>query len=126
RSRRRAGDAPARGAGMSARVRVKICGITSPDDGMMAARAGADAIGLVFWPKSPRFVSLAAAREIASAVPPFVLRVGVFVDPSRDTLLEAVAAGGLDLLQLHGSEPPEAFGSLPRRGVKAIRVGPGF
>jgi phosphoribosylanthranilate isomerase len=108
------------------RVRVKICGITSPDDGLMAARAGADAVGLVFWPRSPRNVDLAAARAIARALPAFVLRVGVFVDPTAETIAQAVDAAGLDLLQLHGGEPPEAFDGLPRRGVKAIRIGPGF
>lgn len=111
---------------MSGRVRVKICGITCPEDGVMAARAGADAIGLVFWPKSPRHVELAAAREIASAVPPLVVRVGVFVDPSAEVIAQAVEAGGLDVLQLHGSESPESLVGLPRRAVKAIRVGPGF
>jgi phosphoribosylanthranilate isomerase len=107
-------------------VRVKICGITTPDDGVMAARAGADAIGLVFFPKSPRYVEPAAARAIHAAVPPFVLRVGVFVDPTAAAIAEAVAAGGLDVLQLHGSEPPEAFDALPRRAIKAVRVGPAF
>jgi phosphoribosylanthranilate isomerase len=108
------------------RVRVKICGITTPEDGVMAARAGADAIGLVFHPKSPRYVTLEAARAITLAVPPLVLRVGVFVDASVPTMAEAVEAVGLDLVQLHGAEPPEAFDGLPRRGLKAIRVGPGF
>jgi phosphoribosylanthranilate isomerase len=107
-------------------IRIKICGITTPDDGLMAARAGADAIGLVFFPKSPRHVDAPAARAIARAVPPLVLRVGVFVDPTPQTIADAVEAAGLDVIQLHGSEPPEAFGALPRRGLKAIKVGPGF
>ena len=108
------------------RVRVKICGITTPEDGVLAAEAGADAIGLVFWPKSPRHVDFERARAVARALPPFVLRVGVFVDASASFLAAAVDAGGLDLLQLHGAEPPEVFDALPRRGLKAIRVGPGF
>jgi phosphoribosylanthranilate isomerase len=108
------------------RVRVKICGITTPEDGVMAARAGADAIGLVFHPQSPRYVDSATARAIAAAVPPLVLRVGVFVDPTPPVIAEAIEAGGLDLLQLHGSEPPEAFDALPRRAIKAIRVGASF
>jgi phosphoribosylanthranilate isomerase len=107
-------------------VRVKICGITSPEDGIMAARAGADAIGLVFWPRSPRYVDLDKARAIAAAVSPFVLRVGVFVDATTDEIGRAVHAAGLDVVQLHGDEPPEVFDRLPRRGLKALRVGPGF
>ena len=107
-------------------VRVKICGITSPEDGLVAARAGADAIGLVFWPRSPRFVDLEKARAISGALPAFLLRVGVFVDASRDEILRTADAVGLDMVQLHGDEPPEAFDGLPRRALKAVRVGPGF
>jgi phosphoribosylanthranilate isomerase len=107
-------------------VAVKVCGITSVEDALMVAGFGADAIGLVFWPGSPRAVDLATARQISAALPPFVLRVGVFVDPSDAQLVQAVDAAGLDIIQLHGSEPPERFASLPRRGLKAIGVGPGF
>jgi indole-3-glycerol phosphate synthase / phosphoribosylanthranilate isomerase len=108
------------------RVAVKVCGITSVEDGLMAAAAGADAIGLVFWPRSPRAVDLERARAIAAALPPFVLRVGVFVDAAPDEIARAVAAAGLDVLQLHGEEPPESLDGLPRRALKAVRVGPGF
>jgi phosphoribosylanthranilate isomerase len=108
------------------RVRVKICGITTPEDGVMAAQAGADAIGLVFFAKSPRHVSLETARAITLAVPPLVLRVGVFVDAPPQAIAEAVDAGRLDLVQLHGTEAPEVFATLPRRGLKAIRVGQDF
>src|SRR5207244_7451986 len=108
------------------RVVVKICGITSVEDGLVAAQAGADAGGLVFWPGSPRRVDLAAARRIARALPPFVLRVGVFVDARREEMERAVTEVGLDLLQLHGREPPEALADLPRRAVKAVGVGEGF
>lgn len=107
-------------------VRVKICGITTPEDGLIAARAGADAIGLVFWARSPRHVNPGRAREISRALPPFVLRVGVFVDATADEIHQATEAARLDVLQLHGSEPPEVFDDLPRRGVKALRVGPDF
>jgi phosphoribosylanthranilate isomerase len=102
---------------------VKICGITSPEDGRLAAEAGADAVGFVFWPGSPRRVDLATAGRIAAALPPFVLRVGVFVDASRDELVRAAEEVGLDLLQLHGNEPPESVLGLPRRALKALRVG---
>jgi phosphoribosylanthranilate isomerase len=104
-------------------VRVKICGITTPDDGMLAAQAGASAIGLVFWPGSPRFVDRALARRIAEAVPSFVLRVGVFVDQSLDMMTRTADDVGLDVIQLHGNEPPEMVACLPRRALKAIKVG---
>jgi indole-3-glycerol phosphate synthase / phosphoribosylanthranilate isomerase len=107
-------------------VAVKVCGITSVEDGLMAAEAGADAVGLVFWPQSPRAVDLARARAIAAALPPLVLRVGVFVDASAEEIARAVEAAGLDVVQLHGDEPPEAMSGLPRRALKAVRVGAGF
>jgi phosphoribosylanthranilate isomerase len=105
---------------------VKVCGITSPEDAALAADAGADAVGLVFWPGSPRCVDVARARRIASALPAFVLRVGVFVDASRDAQARAAEEAGLDLLQLHGAEAPGDCAGLPRRCLKALRVGAGF
>ena len=108
------------------RVFVKICGITSKGDAALAVEAGADAVGFVFWPKSPRHVAAATAREISAALPPFVVRVGVFVDATRDELLRATEEAGLDLLQLHGEEPPETLSDLPRRVLKVVRVGEGF
>jgi indole-3-glycerol phosphate synthase/phosphoribosylanthranilate isomerase len=108
------------------RALVKVCGITRIEDALMAARAGADAIGLVFWPGSVRAVDPVTARRITRALPPFVLRVGVFVDASRETIEECVTACGLDLVQLHGDEPPELPASLSRRALKALRVGPDF
>ena len=113
----------ARGSG---RVAVKICGITTAEDARMAAAAGADAIGFVFWPKSPRAVDAATARAIAAVLPPFVLRVGVFVDASPEEMRRVADEVGLDMVQLHGQEPPEDVARAPRRAVKAIRVGPGF
>jgi phosphoribosylanthranilate isomerase len=111
---------------MSRRLFVKVCGLTTPEDAACAADAGADAIGLVFWPKSPRAVDLDAARRIAAAVPPAVVRVGVFVDAPADAIAQAVDAVGLDLVQLHGAEPPAILDVLPRRAWKALRVGAGF
>jgi indole-3-glycerol phosphate synthase / phosphoribosylanthranilate isomerase len=108
------------------RVAVKICGITSVEDGLVAAQAGADAVGFVFWSGSPRRVDVAAARRIARALPPFVLRVGVFVDAPRAEMARAVEEVGLDLLQLHGREPPESLADLPRRAIKAVGVGEDF
>ena len=113
-------------ASRGARVAVKICGITSVEDGLLAARSGADAIGLVLWPESPRAVDIETARAIAQALPPFVHRVGVFVNPTRAEVERAVTAIGLDLVQLHGDETPEFCREMPRRVVKAVRVGPGF
>jgi phosphoribosylanthranilate isomerase len=107
-------------------VAVKICGITSVEDGLLAARFGAQAIGLVFWPKSPRFVEIEKARAIAAALPPFVARVGVFVDAPRDLLVRTAESVGLDVLQLHGAETPGEVSGLPRRVLKALRVAPGF
>jgi phosphoribosylanthranilate isomerase len=104
-------------------VRVKVCGITSPEDALLAAEAGASAIGLIFWPNSPRFVDRAMARRIVDALPSFVLRVGVFVDQSLDMLTRTSDDVGLDIIQLHGSERPEMVACLPRRVLKAIRVG---
>lgn len=107
-------------------VAVKICGITSPEDGRLAADAGADAVGFVFWPRSPRYVEPARAREIADALPPFVARVGVFVDELPEELERVAEAVRLDVLQLHGAESPQLLGKLPRRALKAIRVGDDF
>src|SRR6185436_20261486 len=89
------------------RVFVKVCGITSVDDAVAVARAGADAVGFVFWPGSPRRVDPETARRISAALPPFVLRVGVFVDAPREELVRTSEEVGLDVLQLHGQEPPE-------------------
>jgi indole-3-glycerol phosphate synthase/phosphoribosylanthranilate isomerase len=117
---------PGRAARQGSRVAVKICGITSVEDGLLAARSGADAVGLVFWPRSPRAVEVETARRIAAALPPFVLRVGVFVDAEPQDIARIAEAVGLDVLQLHGEEPPEALAALPRRVIKAVRVGEGF
>jgi phosphoribosylanthranilate isomerase len=108
------------------RIFVKVCGITTAEDAVLAAEAGADAVGFVFYPMSPRRVDPARAAEVARELPPFVARVGVFVDAPRDEMARTADAVGLDLLQLHGDEPPEALSDLPRRALKAIRVGTGF
>ncbi len=104
------------------RTRVKICGITRVDDGVAAAFAGADAIGLVFWAGTPRCVALDQARAIVDAVPPFVTVVGLFVDPAPDAVRATLAAVPLDLLQFHGDEAPDFCASFGRPYVKAIAV----
>jgi phosphoribosylanthranilate isomerase len=105
---------------------VKVCGITRPEDAVSAAEAGADAVGFVFHAASPRAVTPARAREIGRELGPSVLRVGVFVDAPADVLARIAGEASLDLLQLHGSEPPEAFASLPCRALKAVKVARGF
>ena len=111
---------------MRRRIFVKVCGLTVPEEAVAVAEAGADAVGLVLWPGSRRAVTLDGATQICRALPAFVTRVGVFVDATRDEIARAVDAVGLDVVQLHGSEPPESVRDMPRRTMKALRVGPGF
>jgi phosphoribosylanthranilate isomerase len=106
-------------------VRSKICGITRIEDALVAAEAGADAIGLVFYAKSPRAVSVQQARAIIAALPPFVTTVGLFVDLGRGELSEILEAVPLDLLQFHGDEAPAACEGFGRPYIKALRVKPG-
>ncbi|SCZ63762.1 phosphoribosylanthranilate isomerase [Thiohalomonas denitrificans] len=108
------------------RTRVKICGITRLDDARVAVEAGADAIGLVFYPRSPRVVTAEQAAAIVATLPPFVTAVGLFVDADRkdiDAVLERVP---LDLLQFHGGETPESCDSFGHRYIKAVRMRPGI
>ena len=107
------------------RTRVKICGITRVEDALAAARAGADAIGFVFWRGTPRFVDHGLARSIAAALPPFVSIVGLFVDPAADEVRSALGAVPLSILQFHGREPAALCRSFGRPYLKAIPVGPG-
>ena len=104
------------------RTRVKICGITRIEDGVAAAHAGADAIGFVFWPGSPRAVAIERARVIAAALPPFVTIVGLFVDPAPEHVRATLAALPLDLLQFHGVEAPEFCRAFGRPYIKAVPV----
>jgi len=108
------------------RTRVKICGITRPEDASAAAAHGADAIGLVFYRPSPRFVSLERARQIASAAPPFVATVAVFVNPAREEVEAVIRECGVTLLQFHGDEPPEFCEGFSRPYIKAARIRPGL
>lgn len=103
-------------------VRSKICGITRVEDALAAAAAGADAIGLVFYAKSPRAVSVEQARQIIAALPPFVTTVGLFVDVERDELRQILAQVPLDLLQFHGNESAEQCEGHGRPYIKALRV----
>lgn len=104
------------------RVRSKICGITRVEDALAAVEAGADAIGLVFYAKSPRAVSIEQAKAIVAALPPFVTSVGLFVDMPRETLQALLREVPLDLLQFHGDESPADCEGFARPYIKALRV----
>ena len=104
------------------RTRVKICGITRPEDGVVAARAGADAIGLVFYSGSPRGVDIARARAVVERLPPFVTVVGLFVNAEERFIRRVLAGVPLDLLQFHGDEPPELCRIYGRPYIKALRM----
>ncbi len=106
-------------------VRSKICGITRIEDALLAAEAGADAIGLVFYAKSPRAVDVPQARAIIAALPPFVTTVGLFVNASRGELNAILEAVPLDLLQFHGDETADDCAGYHRPYIKALRVRPG-
>ena len=104
-------------------VKVKICGITHLDDALAAVEAGADALGFMFLEPSPRNISPAAAAKILRHLPPFVARVGVFVNASADTIRRVVAECGLNTVQLHGDETPEFCRQFaPLKIIKAFRI----
>lgn len=106
-------------------VRVKICGLTNLEDALAAVEAGADLLGFVRYPGSPRYVTLKQAREIISALRQSghgVSTVGVFVDEELGRVREAIAECDLDYVQLHGDEPPAYVRSLGERAIKALRV----
>jgi phosphoribosylanthranilate isomerase len=103
-------------------TRVKICGITRLEDALAAVAAGADALGFVFYPESPRAVSVEQAAEIICQLPPFVSSVGLFVNENRAVIEATVAACGIDLIQLHGDETPEECLFPGRRVIKALRL----
>lgn len=107
-------------------VRSKICGITRIEDALAAVAAGADAIGLVFYDKSPRAVSVEQAARIVRALPPFVTSVGLFVDASRNDIQAVLEAVPLGLLQFHGDETPEQCEGHSRPYIKALRVQAGM
>jgi len=108
------------------RVRVKICGITSREDAECAAACGADALGFIFYPSSPRHVTPQEASRIIDALPPFVTPVGVFVNEPADSVRRAVEMAGLRAVQLSGDEPPEACQELPVPVIRTVRVRAGF
>ena len=99
------------------RTRIKICGLTRPEDAVAAVNAGADAVGLVFYAPSPRAVDLDTARAVVTAVPPFVSVTALFVNPEPDEVQKVLDSVRIDLLQFHGDEDDdfnEGDGVLPR------------
>jgi phosphoribosylanthranilate isomerase len=103
-------------------TKVKICGITTVADGLMAAEAGADALGFVFYEKSPRHLQPDEAAEIIKNLPPFVQVVGLFVNSPIDYVNAVADRCRLDMVQLHGDEQPEYCSGVNRRIIKAFRI----
>lgn len=104
-------------------IKVKICGLTSVDDAMACVEAGADALGLNFYPPSPRFVTPERAAQITRHLPPFVARVGLFVNADADTVRRTIAACGINTLQFHGDETPEFCRQFaPMKVIKVFRM----
>ncbi|MGE5154345.1 MAG: phosphoribosylanthranilate isomerase [Bdellovibrio bacteriovorus] len=108
------------------RTRVKICGLTRPEDVDAAVAAGADAVGLVFYPGSPRAVTVDQGARLCARLPPFVAAVGLFVDATEPQIRGVLDRVPLDLLQFHGEEPSSLCARLGRRWIKAIRMRPGL
>jgi phosphoribosylanthranilate isomerase len=103
-------------------VKVKICGITNLPDGMAATEAGADALGFVFYDQSPRGITVEAAAGLIRQLPPFVMKVGVFVNAPADLVVQAIRECGLNLLQFHGDEPAEYCLQFGLMSMKAFRI----
>ncbi len=104
------------------RTRVKICGITRLEDAMAAVNAGADALGFVFYPPSPRYIDVEQARRIVAELPPFVTTVALFVDADRERIAEVVQNLRIDRIQFHGNEIPAYCAQHGRPWIKAIRM----
>ena len=103
-------------------MRIKICGITNLEDALLAAELGADALGFIFYARSPRYVNPEAARAIIAQLPPFVAAVGVFVDEAAAVVQEITAQVGLDWVQLHGQESPDYCRGLGHKVIKGFRI----
>ena len=107
-------------------MRIKICGLTQLEDAQIAVKAGADALGFVFYPPSPRAITPEQAAKIIQQLPPFVMMVGLFVDPKPEWVTEVLKQVPLDLLQFHGDEPEAFCQSFGRPYIKALRMKPEF
>lgn len=106
------------------RTRIKICGITRIEDALLAAHLGADAIGLVFYPKSPRYLTLQKAKAIVKELPAFVTTVGLFVDPNFAEVNKILSALDLNILQFHGHESSAVCSGFDKSYIKAFRIQP--
>lgn len=107
-------------------TRVKVCGITNSVDALLASQYGADAIGLVFYPPSPRFVTIEQAKDISCSLPPFLKVVALFVDATREEIQTVLAQLDIDIIQFHGKESPDFCASFSRPYIKAIRMQEGI
>ena len=107
-------------------TRIKICGITRPEDAQAAVASGADAIGLVFYARSPRAVTIEQAVRIAAVIPPFVTVVGLVVDEPTSVVQRILAEVPIDLIQFHGEESADFCQQFGRSWIKALRVRPGM
>jgi phosphoribosylanthranilate isomerase len=103
-------------------TKIKICGITNLVDAQLAVELGVDALGFIFYPKSPRYVTVQAAADICNALPPFVVKVGVFVNELEYQIEKAIGECLLNALQFHGDEPPGFCQKFSAKSIKAIRV----
>ena len=103
-------------------IKVKICGITNIEDALASCEYGADALGFIFYKKSPRFIEPERVKKIIRELSPFVTTVGVFVDDDADRISEIADAAKLDIIQLHGSEPPEFCNVFKRKIIKAFKI----
>src|SRR5271163_3153005 len=103
-------------------TKIKICGTTNLNDALLAVELGADALGFIFYPKSPRFIKVSEAANICNALPPFVTKVGVFVDELEYEIEKALNECLLNTLQFHGDEPPGFCQKFAAKSIKAFRV----
>jgi phosphoribosylanthranilate isomerase len=103
-------------------LRIKICGITRYEDARTAVSLGVDALGFIFFPQSPRYISPFAAKDIIEKLPPFVSKVGVFVNENPHRVVEVIQTAGLDTIQFHGDEPPQYCDMFPLPVIKAFSV----
>ena len=105
------------------RVRIKVCGMTRIEDALAASRLGVDAVGLVFHPRSPRYIGIEPARALVAALPAFVTVTALFLDPSAEQVRQVVDNVRVELLQFHGGEPAEFCRSFNRAYIKAVPMG---
>ena len=107
-------------------MKVKICGITNMEDALLCQELGADALGFIFYNKSKRFIPLDKAAEISKNLSPFIMKIGVFVNESAETINQIVEKVKLNAIQLHGEEEPEFLKTIPLQVIKSFRINNGF